>query len=297
MNTRSIGFVGLGNLGRPIAMNLLKAGYKVRVFNRTREKLSTIVAAGAEAVQRAHETAEKGGIVITLVADDEAVKTIASDDFAAALGPGGIHVSMSTISPHAARDLAMHHKKFGATYMAAPVFARPEAAAAKAGIVCVSGGSAAERQLINGILTDGVAKQVVDFGDEPGAAHVVKLVGNFMLAASIEMMAEAFVLAEKNGLSAQGVYEMFTSTIFSLPVFQNYGKLVVQRSFEPASFRLALGLKDINLVLDAAHKTKTPMPLADLLQERLQKSMGCGEGHLDWSAFSKRAAEDAGLGT
>jgi 3-hydroxyisobutyrate dehydrogenase-like beta-hydroxyacid dehydrogenase len=287
----TVGFIGLGNLGLPIASNLVKSGYTVRVFNRTREKAKPLADLGATIVSEASEAATPGGVVITLLSDDLAVKQVADDTFVKALGQGGIHISMSTISPDTSRELSAHHQKHGVTYIAAPVFARPEAAAARMGFVCTSGGAQHDRDRIKPFLTDAVAKQIIDFGDEPGAANVVKLVGNFMLAASIEMMAEAFTLAEKNGLPAQTVYEMLTSTLFNAPVFQNYGRILVQQQFEPASFRLALGLKDINLLLDTAQKSSTPMPLADLIRDRLQKSMKDGEGDLDWSAFTKQVGK------
>lgn len=291
----TVGFIGLGNLGLPIASNLVKSGYTVRVFNRTLEKAKPLASLGATVVSEPHEAATPGGVVITLLSDDRALKEVATDAFAKALGHGGVHVSMSTISPDTSRELSAHHQKFGVTYIAAPVFARPEAAAAKMGFVCISGGKQIDRDRVKPVLTDAVAKQIIDFGDEPGGANVVKLIGNFMLAASIEMMGEAFTLAEKNGLPPKAVYEMLTSSIFAAPVFQNYGRIIVEQRFEPVAFRLALGLKDINLVLDTAQKSGTPMPLADLLHDRLQKSVDEGDGDLDWSAFTKQVAEDAGI--
>lgn len=291
----TVGFIGLGNLGSPIASNLVRSGYTVKVYNRTKEKAAPLTALGAIVVTEPHEVVTKGGVVVSLVSDDKALKQVAGDTFAKALGQGGLHISMSTISPDTSRDLAEHHRKFGVTYIAAPVFARPEAAAAKMGFVCISGGTESDRERTKPVLTDAVAKQIFDFGEDPGAANVVKLAGNFMLAASIEIMAEAFTLAEKNGLPAKGVYEMLTSTLFAAPLFQNYGRMIVQQQFEPAAFRLALGLKDIDLVLDTAQESGTPMPVAELLQSRLQKSMAKGDGDLDWSAFTKLVAEDAGL--
>lgn len=293
MNT--IGFIGLGNLGLPIATNLIKAGYGLKVYNRTKEKASSLVALGAKSVSQAHEAASPGGIVITLVSDDHALREVAGDALAKALGQGGLHISMSTIGADTSRSLALHHKKFGVSYLAAPVFARPEAAAAKLGSVCFSGGTPEDRNRARQVLTEGVAKNIFDFGDDAGAANVVKLIGNFMIAASVEMLAEGFALAEKNGVPAQAVYEMLTGTLFAAPVFQNYGRIILSKKFEPASFRLALGLKDVNLVLENANQSQTPMPMANLVHDRLLRGMANGNGDLDWASFANEVLKDAGL--
>lgn len=294
---KKLGFVGLGNLGSPIAANLLKAGYDLSVYNRTPEKASPLVSQGARLARRAHETATLGGVVITLVSDDAALREIANDEFAAALGNGGLHISMSTIGPETSRTLAAHHRAFGVAYVSAPVFARPEAAAAKAGFVCLSGSTAPERARAAAILTDSVAKQIFDFGDDAGAAHVVKMLGNFMIASSIEMLAEAFALAEKNGVAAQSVHEMLTTTLFAAPVLQNYGRIILARKFEPAAFRLTLGLKDVKLVLENANQKKAPMPLANLVHDKMLKGIARGDADLDWSSFAEESRRDAGLST
>ncbi len=291
----NIGFIGLGNLGFPIATNLLKAGYDIKVYNRTKEKASALIALGAKSVTHPFEVASPGGIVITLVSDDAALREVACDEFAKALGKGGLHISMSTIGADTSRALALHHKQFGVSYLAAPVFARPEAAAAKLGSVCISGGTVEERNRAKPFLTDGVAKQIFDFGDDPGAANVVKLIGNFMISASVEMMAESFALAEKNGVPTQAVYEMLTSTLFASPIFQNYGRIILGKKFKPASFRLLLGLKDINLVLQNGNQSQTPLPMANLVHDRMLRGVANGNAELDWSSFAEEAGRDAGI--
>ena len=292
---KRVGFIGLGNLGLPIATNLLRAGYVIKVYNRTKEKAASLVVGGAQAVSYSHEVADRGGIVISLVSDDNALLDVANDELAGALGNGGLHISMSTIGANTSRDLATHHKKFGVNYLAAPVFARPEAAAAKKGFVCLSGGNPSERSRAHAVLTDAVAQQVFDFGNDAGAANVVKLIGNFMLAASIELMAEVFALSEKNGLETQSVYEMLTSTLFAAPVFQNYGRLILNRKFDPPSFRLALGLKDVNLILQNSNQTKSPLPMANLVRDKMMKSIAHGNDERDWAAFSEEARRDSGI--
>ncbi len=291
----TVGFIGIGNLGLPIAKNLIQSGYKLKVYNRTRVKTKPLADLGATIVGTPAEAAESGGIVFSLVADDRALEEICTETLIQKLGEGGLHISMSTVSADVSRRLAKLHEKAGAAFVAAPVFARPEAAAARAGSVCISGATAQIRERAKPVLTAAVAKAIFDFWDDAGAANVVKLIGNFMIASSIELLAEALTLAEKNGLAPPAVHEMLTSTIFAAPVFQNYGRIIMGRNYEPASFRQVLGLKDVNLVLENARAANVPLPLANLVQNRMTSGVAKGLGDSDWASFADRVREDAGL--
>lgn len=292
---QTIGFIGIGNLGLPIAENLLKAGHQLKVYNRTREKALPLEQLGAVVVDSPVAAVEKGGIVFTLVSDDAALREIVTPEFLAALGAGGVHASMSTISPDTARELAALHKKAGTTYVASPVFARPEAAAAKMGNAAISGDAAAKER-IRPLLLDGFAKNIFDMGTKPQQANVMKLIGNFMIAGAMELMAESFVLAEKNGLDVKAAYEMLTTTLFTGPVFRNYGAMILNREFtgNPA-FKASLGLKDIDLVLETARNSYTPMPIANLVHQRLLTVLSKGRRDADWVALATGALNDAGL--
>jgi 3-hydroxyisobutyrate dehydrogenase-like beta-hydroxyacid dehydrogenase len=291
--SEKIAFLGLGNLGTPIAESLINAGYELTVWNRTSSKAEPLVKLGATVVEDPLEAITPGGIVFSVLADDAAVEEIFSMELVEKLGKGGIHVSMSTISPETSRQLSQIHDWYGASYVAAPIFARPEAVKAGVGNICVSG-KAEAREIVKPIVQTFV-KGVYDFGDDPGAANVVKLAGNFMIAASLEMMAEAFTMAEKNGISRQSIYEMLTQTLFAAPIFQNYGKIVAQHAYEPVAFRLALGLKDIKLTLQTASDVNVPMPMADLIKNRFVSALAKGRDNLDWGALAMGASDDAGL--
>jgi len=288
----TLGFIGLGNMGEPIATNLLAAGYALRIYNRTASKTTALVAKGAVAVDSATDVATAGGVVLTMLADDRALEEVclAPSSFVEKLGPGGIHVSISTISPATARRLSEHHAKYGVAYVASPVFGRPEAAAAKRLWVCVSGPAAA-REKAQPIIA-AIGQGVFDFGEDPGAANVAKLCGNFLVAANIEALAELLTLAEKNGLSKKRVAEVMGT--FS-PMHKIYANIMADEAFSPAGFRLALGAKDVNLVMQTAASSQTPMPLGNLLRDRWHTAMAKGRGDLDWSAIALDAAEDAGL--
>ncbi len=289
----TVGFIGTGNMGLPMAENLIRAGYRMRLYNRTAGKTAPLVALGAEQVSAVRDLAKPGSVIISMISDDTALEQISAAGLIQGLAPGGVHISMSTVSPAAARRVAGNHRNLGVDYVAAPVFGRPEAAAARRLWICVSGPAAAKEQ-INPILST-LGQEIFDFGEDPGAANVVKLAGNFLLGSALEAMAEATTFAEKNGLNAAPLIEMLGRTLFACPVYQTYGRLLVERHYEPAGFRLALALKDINLVLDAAGASATPMPLASLLHDRMISGAAKGRTELDWSVIGLGTREDAGL--
>jgi 3-hydroxyisobutyrate dehydrogenase-like beta-hydroxyacid dehydrogenase len=292
-----IGFIGLGAMGAPMAANLIAAGYKLRVYNRTASKAEALVALGATRVERAADVAAPGGVAITMVADDAALQavTLGAGGLAERLGRGGIHISMSTVAPATARGLAQHHASLGGTYIAAPVFGRPEAAKAKRLWILAAGG-APQKVAIRPIL-DAMGQAVFDFGEDPGAANVAKLAGNFLIAANLEAMSEAFAMAEKQGVDRVAVADMLAKTLFACPIYQGYGRMIGEKRFTPVGFRMPLGLKDVELVIRAAAEVKVPMPTASLVRDRFLTSLAKGREDMDWSAIALSVLEDAGLAT
>jgi len=290
-----IGFIGLGNMGRAMADNLLQSGYRLHVYNRTPEKAASLLVQGAKLMSHPSATVEPGGIVLTMLADDQAVESIVQgkEGILERLGPDGIHISMSTVSPATARRLAKLHDKYRTAYLAAPVFGRPEAAAARKLWICLSGPRAAKDR-VRPILS-ALGQGIFDFGEEPGAANVVKLTGNFLLASAIEALAEAMTLAEKNGIDRTTLAAMLGRTLFACPAYQVYGDAIAQERYQPAGFTVSLGLKDINLVLQTAAASTMPMPLASLLHDRFLTAVAQGWADLDWTAMALGAAHDAGL--
>lgn len=293
--TKEIGFIGLGNMGQPMVMNLLKAGFKVKVYNRTPNKAEDVVAAGAQQVNRPKDLVIPGGIIITMVANDQALEEVVMgpDGFGEKLGEGGIHLSMSTVSPETSRKLAGYHQQQGSQYVSSPVFGRPDAAAAQKLNVLSSGPIDAKERVKP--VQEALGQRVFDIGEEPGNANVIKLGGNFMIMAAMEAMAESFNLAEKNGIDRQLAAEVYASTLFNCTVYQGYGQMIAKKIFEPAGFQLKLGLKDCNLVLNEANATQTPLPLASLLHNRLLASAAKGRENQDWSALTRISMEEAGL--
>jgi 3-hydroxyisobutyrate dehydrogenase-like beta-hydroxyacid dehydrogenase len=291
----TLGFIGLGNMGEPIAANLIAAGHALRLYNRTASKAAPLVAKGATLAKTPADVASPGGVVFTMVADDHAAEELclSPGSFVEKLGPGGIHVSISTISPATARRLAEHHAKHKVEYVASPVFGRPEAAAAKKLWVCTSGHAAAKARVRP--LLEAIGQGIFDFGEDAGAANVVKLCGNFMIAAAIETISESLALAEKNGIDKNAVADLFGKTLFACPVYQGYGKSIAAEQFEPAGFRLALGSKDVSLALATGTASSVPLPVASLLHDRYLTAIAKGRGDMDWTAIALGVAEDAGI--
>jgi 3-hydroxyisobutyrate dehydrogenase-like beta-hydroxyacid dehydrogenase len=290
-----IGFIGLGAMGTPMAANLAAAGYKLRVYNRTASKADALVATGAIRVERPGDAAQTGGVAITMLADDAALEqvTLGTGGLAERLGPGGIHISMSTVAPATTRRLAERHAACGNSIIAAPVFGRPDAAKAKRLWVLASG-PAAQKTAIRPLL-EAMGQAIFDFGEEPGAANVAKLVGNFLIAANLEAMSEAFAMAEKQGVERAAVADMLAKTLFACPIYQGYGKAIAEKRFTPVGFRMPLGLKDVELALRTAAEVTMALPIASLVRDRFLASLAKGRGEMDWSAIALSVLDDAGL--
>ena len=289
-----VGFIGLGHMGSGMAANLLRAGHEVMVFNRSADKRRPLLELGArEAATVADACAE--GVVITMLADDAALRQIALADggIVARLRAGGTHVSMSTVSVGLTRELTAAHLQARQSFIAAPVFGRPEMAAAGK-LFIVAAGEAEAVKMCQPLL-DAMGQRTFQFGTEPQAASLVKLTGNFLLAATIETLGEALALIGKAGIDPAGFVELMTSTLFPAPAYRTYGNLIVERKFEPAGFAAPLGQKDVRLLLAASEALHVPMPVASLVNDRFHRLIAQGGEKLDWSAISQLAAEDAGL--
>jgi 3-hydroxyisobutyrate dehydrogenase-like beta-hydroxyacid dehydrogenase len=217
-----VGFIGLGSMGASMATNLVKAGHDVTVFNRTRAKTDDIVALGARAAATVAEACQ-GEAVMTMLANDEAVDSIVYDEggVLASLDEGAIHISASTISVALSRRLSESHASRRQRNLAAPVFGRPEVAAAGQRFVVAGGTCDAVRDAVP--LFDAIGKQTFIMSEQPSLANLVKLSGNFLIAAVIESLGEAMALVGKAGIDRLQFLDLLTSTLFSAPVYKTYG--------------------------------------------------------------------------
>ena len=292
--TTAIGFVGLGNMGLPMAHNLLKAGYPLHVFNRTAARAEGLLAQGATWAPSPRAVAQRVGIVISMLADDEALESVALGEqgILAGLAKGGIHVDMSTVSPDTSKRLAQRYREQGVHFIAAPVFGRPEAAAAAKLWICPAGPAEVIERCRP--LFDAMGQGVIVVGTEPHLANALKLVGNFFVVSAIETLSEAFTLAEKAGLKRETILDVIKA-LLPVPLFQGYGTRIARNEFSPAGFSTRLGLKDVGLMRKLAEEVAAPLPLADLAHNHLLAALAKGRGDLDWGALVTVVRELAGL--
>jgi 3-hydroxyisobutyrate dehydrogenase-like beta-hydroxyacid dehydrogenase len=291
----NVGFIGLGKMGSGMARNLLKAGQHVIVYNRTRKSAEELEPLGAKVANSPSEAAAGVEALITMLADDRAVQDVIFEPGRAieSLPAGAVHISMSTISVDFSRRLAQSHKERHQHYVAAPVFGRPDAAAAGK-LFIVSAGPTDQVERCRSLFAAMSQKIFVTSEDAP-AANLIKLTGNFLITTMIESLAEAFALVRKSGVDQQKFLEVLTESLFSAPVYKTYGNIIASQKFEPVGFKLPLGFKDNRLVLAAAEEAAVPMPMASLVHDRFVAAMALGLANADWSAVAQIAYKNAGL--
>lgn len=289
-----IGFAGLGQMGTCMARSLIKAGHEVVVWNRSSGKADALAGDGARTAVILAEFADCE-LAITMLADDQATEAVVFGEggLIATLKPNAIHVAMSTISVALSERLAKAHREAKQIYVAAPVFGRPEAAAAaKLFIVAAGAEEAIERCRP---CFDAMGQRTFVIAADPAAANLVKLSGNFMIGTVIEALGETVALMRKAGIDPERYLDVMTNTLFAAPVYKTYGGLIAAEKYKPAGFAAPLGLKDVRLTLAAAEANRVPMPFASLIRDRLLTLIAQEGDDIDWSAMAKVAAKSAGL--
>lgn len=280
-------------MGTAMATNVIAAGHRVRVWNRSPAALDALVAKGATAVDTPQE-AFRGDIVISMLADDAAVQRVILDSgLLDGASEGLVHVNMATVSVACARAAVEAHRPRHVAYVAAPVFGRPDAAAsAMLHIVAAGPPEAIDRVQP---LFDVLGQKTWRVGDEAPRANVMKIAGNFLIACAIEAMSESAALATAHGLDPRDLFDMLTSTLFASPIYKNYSALMLDQRFEPAGFALRLGLKDTRLALAAGEDRQVPLPFGSVLRDNFLDAIAHGDADRDWTAVSKVALRRAGL--
>ena len=289
-----LGLIGLGNMGAGIAKSLLRAGHRLTVYNRTRERAEALRKDGAT-VAASIADACHGDAVFTMLADDAALEGMVFGDggILKSLPRGHAHISLSTISVALSDRLAAEHARAGQDYIAAPVFGRPEAAeAGKLAVVAAGPKASIERFKA---VWEAIGQKLLVIGEQQSKANVVKLTGNFLIATVLESLGEAMAFARKSGVDVAVLLDFLTSTLFNAPVYKTYGGLIVEGKYDHVGFALPLGFKDVRLVMQAAEAQKVPMPIASVLHDRFLTALARGHEHRDWSILGLIAAEDAGL--
>jgi 3-hydroxyisobutyrate dehydrogenase-like beta-hydroxyacid dehydrogenase len=290
-----VGFIGLGNMGSGMALNLIKAGHTLTVYNRAQNRLDELQSAGAKVAGTPAEAVSDVEAFINMLPDDRAVEDVifAPGNALEALPAGAVHISMSTISVGLSRRLAEAHSEKKQYYVAATVFGRPDAAAA-AKLFIVAAGPARQIEICRPLF-DAIGQKTFLAGEEAPMANVIKLTGNFLISTMIESLAEAFSLVRKFGLDPAAFLEILTNSLFPAPAYRNYGSMIAADKFEPAGFKLPLGLKDNRLLLAAAEEAAVPMPMASLIHDRFVAALAQGLGEADWAAIARISYKSAGL--
>lgn len=289
-----VGFIGLGQMGSGMAGRLLTAEHALTVFNRSPEKMQPLVSCGARAAKSMRDFTD-AEVVVSMLADDSAVEhvTFSDDGLLKNLPAGAIHVSCSTISVALSARLATAHAGAGQHYVSCPVFGRPDAAAAGK-LFLVAAGLPNVIDRLRPIF-DAVGQRTFVVAEQQEKANLVKLSGNFLIAAVIESLGEAMALVEKGGIDRHSYLDILTSSLFNIPLYKNYGSLIADRNFTPPGFSSSLGQKDIRLTLTAAEALSVPLPFASILRDRFIALAAQGGETQDWSAIGSLAAQDAGL--
>lgn len=290
-----IGFIGVGSMGAAILPNLLAAGHRLSLWNRAPSAGSQSSRSTALDELRKHPGVSivaspatlfaEQTLVISMLADDAAVREVLIDSNAlAAARQGCVHVVMSTLSLALVEELQALHAQAGIAYVAAPVFGVPAVAAQGQLNILVAG----EPQAVAAVepILAAIGQKTWHLGSDQRHANIAKIAGNLMITLAIEAMGEATALTESYGLPAADFLEIVTNTMFACPSYKRYGANLAQDTYEPG-FKLALGLKDVDLALHAAQATRTELPAARIVQDHLRQALEKGWGAQDWSALAK----------
>jgi 3-hydroxyisobutyrate dehydrogenase-like beta-hydroxyacid dehydrogenase len=288
-----VGFIGLGQMGSGIAENLMKAGHELVVWNRSSGPAIALAKKGASVAQEPGGTLQTD-VLFSMLANDGAIEEVGLAGPLLSHAPRNlVHVNLATISLDLARKLTRAHEARRVGYVAAPVFGRPDVAAA-GNLVIAAAGSVTDIAAVNPLLAC-IGRRVEVVGDVPEQANLFKIAGNFMLAGAIESLSEAFALVRKGGIDARVFHDVLSTSLFACPVYQGYGAAIVDERFEPAGFPLRLGMKDVRLALDASRHLSTPLPLASLVHDHFIEAEVAGLGNKDWSSIGGLLARKAGL--
>jgi len=285
-NIQRVAFIGLGKMGQPIAAHVLKAGFPLTVWNRTPEKAQALIASGAALAQSPAEAVSRADIVVSSLIGDEAVLSVTTGKrgILAGLRPSAIHVGASTISPNASEKLERLHRRKSMHYIAGPVLGRPTAAEAGQ-LTTFLAGDPASIERVRPVVTS-YAPTIVAVGEHPRLANVAKLFANFLLVMSLDAIGQSLALAEKSGLD-QKIAAQMLSGFFAHPALKDYVTRIAAREFYPAGFDITGGMKDVELMIDAARDVELKLTSAEAIRTKMRRALKSGLRGSDWSSFTE----------
>lgn len=287
-----VGLIGLGNMGRPIAHNVLQAGFPLVCWNRTEGKAKELVEEGATWADSPAEVAERVDLVLTVLSDAAAVRDVLlGREGVAAAADRPLVVEMSTIAPAESVAVAEALRERDFVMLDAPISGSTKAAE-DAAITLLVGGDADGLERARPVL-EAVAKNIYHMGSN-GQGCYMKLVNNVVLAAVLAGFSEAFVLGRKAGLDGARMLEVILHGSAACPLLQYKGKAIAERTFDP-TFHLRMMRKDLTLAMATADGVEAPMPLTSVLNELHQAGVAQGLGAQDFSAIVQVFESLAGL--
>jgi hypothetical protein len=290
-----VGFIGLGRMGQAMARRVLDAGHDLAVYNRSPDKIKTLVAAGAKALGSIEQAARHGAAVFTMLADDAALADVVEQKggLLQSLPKGGIHICSGTHGVAIVRKLAAAHAERGQIMVSAPMLGRPEVVASgQAGVVI---GGPAESLALCRPLFEAIGRRSFAAGADPAAAAAIKITNNFVLGCAIEAMGEGFSLVRKYGVLPQVFYDVMTDGLFNCSAYKVYGKIMVDESYAKVGQMAVLGLKDADLALAAGGAVGVPLPSGNVWRDRLVGAVAHGDGDKDWAVMALEQARASGL--
>lgn len=288
-----VGFIGVGRMGKAMARNIMKAGHKVRAWDKSPAALTEIRKDGAEIAPSARE-AFGGDAVISMLPNDDAMRELFIDgDVLPKNGSATVHINTATASVTFTEELTAVHAQRRIPYISATVFGRPEMAAERNLNILAAG----DPQAIEKVqpIFDAMGKKTWRLGEVPRSSNVAKVAGNLMVACILEAMGEAAALARAYKMSPVEVLDIVVNSVFHVPIYRIYAGLIGNATFEPPGFDLILGLKDAKLALEAGEDAHVPLPFASVLRDNYLDAIAHGDAGADWSAIAKVAARRAGL--
>lgn len=288
-----IAFLGLGRMGKGMAHLLVGAGYELKVFDVFPEASVSLVAAGAKAAPTVAEAVQGQDVVISMLPTDAILESLTRADLVTNMGKGAIHLMMGTHGIETVRKVTKLHTDAGQVFVAGHVLGRPDLAATGQ-LTIVAGGPAAEVASLQPIF-DVLGKRTFVAGVEPQAASAVKIANNFVLGCAIETLGESMSLVRKLGVEPHMFLEVLLQGLFGAPAYQIYGKMIADEAYDSMGATAIIGLKDINLALQAAETAQMPLPSANVMRDRLLGAIAHGESALDWAVVAKEQARASGL--
>ena len=288
-----VGFIGLGLMGRPMALNLLAAGHRVHVWSRRRESMRPLLDAGASDCASAAEVARRAAVTISMVSDAPDVEqvTLGADGIADGAGAGHVHIDMSTIAPAAAQSIAAGLAERGIVALDAPVSGGEPGAIAGTLTIMVGGDEGACARVQP--LFEAMGKSITRIG-EAGAGQVAKACNQIITGVGVAAVAEALNFAARSGADGTKVREALLGGFANSKILDHHGKKMLERNWKPG-FKAWMQQKDLRIVLQSAHELGLAMPGAAVASQLFNAMVGSGMGEEDNMAVIKLIEQLAGV--